>query len=110
MNNASNTPPSPGDAAFSEVEASVALALETYANVHRGAGYNSMASTRLYEEARNSVLNACGLDGGRHTAVFCSPARAAANLVVVDVGPATATVKVLSARNVLHVGDLVQVK
>jgi len=66
------------EAAFSELEASVGLALETYANVHRGTGYNSMASTLLYERARDLVLRACGLDGRRYTVVFCTPARAAA--------------------------------
>jgi hypothetical protein len=38
------------------------------------------------------------------------PARAAANLVVIDAGQITATVKVLSARDSLRMGDLVQVK
>ncbi|MDD8026720.1 MAG: hypothetical protein PHI34_09405 [Acidobacteriota bacterium] len=38
------------------------------------------------------------------------PARAVANAVIVDAGPAWATVKVLSARDVLHLGDLIQVK
>jgi hypothetical protein len=38
------------------------------------------------------------------------PARAVANTVIVDAGPAWATVKVLSARDVLHLGDLIQVK
>lgn len=56
-----------------------------------------------------------GLQVGRQLTAFSKPegnrpARAAANLVVVDVGPATATVKVLSARDVLRLGDLVQVK
>ena len=37
-----------------------------------------MASTLLYEQARNTVLDICGLDKGRYTVVFCSPARAAA--------------------------------
>ena len=64
-------------AAFSELEASVELALETYANVHRGTGYNSMASTYLFEEARKTILNGRGLDGSRSTVVFCTPARAA---------------------------------
>ncbi len=68
----------PGEGAFSELEASVGLALETYANVHRGTGFNSMATTVLYEQARNEVLNACGLDRDRYTVVFCTPARAAA--------------------------------
>ncbi len=60
------------------LEASVGLALETYANVHRGTGYNSMASTLLYEQARNAILDVRGLDRRRHTVIFCTPARAAA--------------------------------
>ncbi len=74
---ASSVSASPEEAAFSELEASVGLALETYSNVHRGTGYNSVASTLLYEEARNAVLNVCGLDRTRYTVVFCTPARAA---------------------------------
>ncbi len=68
----------PGEDAFAELEASVGLALETYANVHRGTGYNSMASTVLYEQARKAVLTACGLDSDLYTVIFCTPARAAA--------------------------------
>jgi selenocysteine lyase/cysteine desulfurase len=71
-------PRSPGEAAYAELEASVGLALETYSNVHRGAGYNSMASTLLYERARDTILDVCGLDRSRYTVVFCTPARAVA--------------------------------
>lgn len=70
--------PSVNESAFSELEASVALALETYSNVHRGTGYNSLATTLLYEQARNVVLDIFGLDRGRYMVVFCTPARAAA--------------------------------
>ncbi len=70
-------PQSPVDAAFAELEASVGLALETYSNVHRGTGYNSMASTLLYERARDMVLDVCGLDRDRYSVVFCTPGRAA---------------------------------
>ncbi len=70
--------PNPREAAFSELEASVGLALETYANVHRGTGYNSMVSTLLYERARDAVLDLSGLDRAHNAVVFCSPARAAA--------------------------------
>ncbi len=38
------------------------------------------------------------------------PARAVANVVVIDVGWTTATVKVLSARDALRIGDLVQIR
>jgi hypothetical protein len=56
-----------------------------------------------------------GLQAGQQLTVFSKPEgdrppRAAANVVIVDVGLDTATVKVLSAREALHVGDLVQVK
>jgi len=71
-------PPRLGDAAWAELEISVGRALEVYSNVHRGTGYASMASTLLYERARNTVLDVCGLDRSRYTAIFCTPARAAA--------------------------------
>src|SRR5512143_683876 len=67
----------PREELYAELEASVGLALETYATVHRGTGYNSMASTHLYEQARIEVLNACRLDKNRFSVVFCTPARAA---------------------------------
>lgn len=61
---------------FSALSASVRLVLETYANVHRGSGHNSLVSTSLYEQARGVVLDHLGLDRGRHTVVFCSPRQA----------------------------------
>ncbi len=70
-------PPGLGEVAFTELEASVGLALETYANVHRGTGYHSMASTLLYDQARDAILNVLGLEKSRYTVVFCTPARAA---------------------------------
>lgn len=56
-----------------------------------------------------------GLQIGQQLTVFgkpegSNPPRAVANVVIVDAGPATATVKVLSARDALQIGDLVQVK
>jgi hypothetical protein len=56
-----------------------------------------------------------GLRVGQQLTAFSKPqgerpARAAANLVVIDAAPVTATVKVLSARDSLRLGDLVQVK
>ena len=62
--------------AFSELEAGVLRVLETYSNVHRGTGYNSQATTRLYERAREVVLDALGLEKSRFTVVFCTPERA----------------------------------
>lgn len=56
-----------------------------------------------------------GLQAGRQLTVFSrpdtdKPARAIANAVVIDVGRITATVKVLSTRDAIRSGDLVQVK
>ena len=48
-------------AAFAELERSVQTALETYSNVHRGSGHNSLVSTHLYEQAREIVLEYLGL-------------------------------------------------
>jgi selenocysteine lyase/cysteine desulfurase len=61
---------------FAELSASVRTVLETYANVHRGSGPNSMVSTYLHEQARHIVLDQLGLDERRHTAIFCSPRQA----------------------------------
>lgn len=47
--------------------------LETYSNVHRGSGHNSMVTTALYEEARKRVLNYLDLPARRYTVIFCSP-------------------------------------
>ena len=48
--------------AFAELERGVHAALETYSNVHRGSGHNSMVSTHLYEQARDIVLEYLGLN------------------------------------------------
>src|SRR5512137_86259 len=47
---------------FLELEQGVHAALETYANVHRGSGHNSIVSTHLYEQAREILLDYLGLD------------------------------------------------
>ena len=61
---------------YAELERAVYAALETYSNVHRGSGHNSMVSTRLYEEARGIVLDHLGLDEHSYQVIFCSPRRA----------------------------------
>ncbi len=63
-------------APWAELERSVHAALETYSNVHRGTGHNSIVSTRLYEQAREIVLEHLGLDKSGYQVVFCSPRRA----------------------------------
>ena len=62
--------------AFTELEQSVQAALETYSNVHRGSGHNSLVTTQLYEQARDIVLDYLGLGKDRYTIVFCTPRRA----------------------------------
>jgi selenocysteine lyase/cysteine desulfurase len=62
--------------AFVALEQGVHAALETYSNVHRGSGHNSLASTRLYEQAREIVLEHFGLDKAQYTVIFCTPRRA----------------------------------
>jgi selenocysteine lyase/cysteine desulfurase len=65
--------------AFDELERGVHAALETYSNVHRGSGHNSLVSTHLFEQARDIVLAYLGLSGRTHVVVFCGP-RAAESL------------------------------
>lgn len=64
--------------AFAELERSVHAALETYSNVHRGSGHNSMVSTHLYEQGRDIVLEHLGLGKDRYVVIFCTPRRAEA--------------------------------
>lgn len=58
------------------LESSMFAALETYSNVHRGSGPASAITTRLYEKARNVVLNYLDLNPKRYQVVFCSSLRA----------------------------------
>jgi selenocysteine lyase/cysteine desulfurase len=61
---------------FTELERGVHAALETYSNVHRGSGYNSMLSTHLFEQARDIVLEYMGLNKSKYVVIFCTPRRA----------------------------------
>ena len=61
---------------FSELESGIRAALETYSNVHRGSGHNSLVSTYLIEKAREIVLDYLELDSNRYVVIFCSPRRA----------------------------------
>ena len=63
---------------FTELERGVRAALETYSNVHRGSGHNSMVTTHLFEQSRGIVLEHLGLNKHKYTVVFCTPARASA--------------------------------
>jgi len=64
--------------AFADLERSIHSALETYSNVHRGSGHNSLVSTHLYEQARSIVLEYLGLNKTRYTVIFCTSRRAEA--------------------------------
>ena len=74
--------PAPGNndaaEAFAELERGMHAALETYSNVHRGSGHNSMVSTLLFEKARDIVLEYLGLEKGKFVVIFCTPGRAEA--------------------------------
>jgi len=61
--------------ALTELERSVYVALETYSNVHRGTGYNSMVTTALYEKAREIILEYLNLDKDKYVVVFTTPLR-----------------------------------
>ena len=62
--------------AFTALEDGVHAALETYSNVHRGSGHNSMVTTHLYEQARDIVLEYLGLNKEKFKVIFCTPRRA----------------------------------
>jgi selenocysteine lyase/cysteine desulfurase len=62
--------------AFAELEKGVFTALETYSNVHRGSGHNSLVSTHLYEQAREIVLESMRLNKDKYVVIFCTPRRA----------------------------------
>jgi selenocysteine lyase/cysteine desulfurase len=62
--------------AFEELEEGVCSALKTYSNVHRGSGHFSLATTHLFEQAREIVLEYLGLNKGNFVVIFFSPRRA----------------------------------
>ena len=62
--------------AFTSLERGVHAALETYSNVHRGSGHNSMVTTHLFEQARDIVLEYLDLNKSRYVVIFCTPRRA----------------------------------
>ena len=62
-------------AAFNEFEKAIYTALETYSNVHRGTGHNSLVTTALYEQAREIFLEYLQLRRKKYIIVFCSPLR-----------------------------------
>ncbi len=67
--------PSPAEA-FSKLEEAAYIALQMYSNVHRGAGHNSLVSTRLFDQSRDVVLDYLGLDTHEYVVVFANSQRA----------------------------------
>ena len=61
--------------AFNELEKLIYIALETYSNVHRGTGHNSLVTTALFEQAREFILEYLQLNKKKYIVVFCSPLR-----------------------------------
>ncbi len=64
-------------AAYAELDQTMHSALETYSNVHRGSGHNSLVTTQLFEQARDIVLEYLGLKKSKYVVIFCTPRRAA---------------------------------
>ena len=58
--------------AYMVLERALHKALETYANVHRGSGLNSMVSTHLYDQARDIVLEYLAINKGKYVVIFCT--------------------------------------
>jgi selenocysteine lyase/cysteine desulfurase len=75
LDNAASTP------AFRRSHKKVSEALQWYASVHRGAGYKSMVSTRLYERARDSVKRFVGADPNSDCVIFCRNTTEAINIL-----------------------------
>ncbi|MDP3641692.1 MAG: aminotransferase class V-fold PLP-dependent enzyme [Bacteroidota bacterium] len=63
--------------AFADLERRMVAALETYSNVHRGSGYKSVVTTRLFEQAREIVLDYLGLNKDNYVVIFFTLRRAA---------------------------------
>ena len=55
---------------FAELEDGIYKALARYSNVHRGTGHHSMISTRLFDFARDIVLEYLGLDKKEYIVIF----------------------------------------
>ena len=62
--------------AFRELSESILATLETYSNVHRGSGHYSLATTRIFEHAREIVLEYLGLNKKRYLVIFGTHYRA----------------------------------
>lgn len=102
-------------ASFNELEQSIHVALETYSNVHRGSGHNSIVTTRLFDKAREIILDYLGLKKKGYVVVFCTPIGAeklqkqlmAGHYVIIssgDIGLALGVCAVVVRKNALPKG------
>ena len=64
FDNAASTP------SLKSVQEAVNNFLQYYSSVHRGTGFKSQLSTRIYEEAREIVMDFVGADPEIHTCIF----------------------------------------
>lgn len=75
FDNAASTP------AFKFVKQKVDEALNWYSSVHRGAGFKSLLSTRIYENCRRIVAEFVGADIDKDCVIFCVNTSAAVNML-----------------------------
>ncbi len=61
--------------AFIQLKSAIYKTLETYSNVHRGTGHNSIITTALFDQAREIILEHLRLDKKKFAVVFCNPRR-----------------------------------
>ena len=75
LDNAASTPP------FKIVQEKVDEVFKWYSSVHRGAGFKSLLSTQLFEEAREIVLDFVGADEDHDVIIFSRNTSEALNLL-----------------------------
>jgi len=75
LDNAATTPP------FKEVLNTINEFAGWYSSVHRGTGYKSLLSTKLYNHCRDIVAQFIGADPSFHTVIFCNNTTDAINKI-----------------------------
>lgn len=63
---------------YEKLEGAMLSSLENYSNVYRGSGYKSIVTTKLFERAREIVLEYLGLSKAGYLVIFCTSRRALA--------------------------------
>jgi cysteine desulfurase / selenocysteine lyase len=75
LDNAASTPP------FKKVQEKVDEVFKWYSSVHRGAGFKSLLSTQLFEQAREIALDFVGADEDHDVIIFARNTTEALNLL-----------------------------